>query len=307
MEQEEIASESSGSTVQGADDVDLDEFFEDSQFNPYTYTHVLEPGEEDYDDYTEEDARKYPELEKTDQEIEEERSGMSKEDQEHFDEVKAVCRDLLQTEGTGFSPSIRCSDGCPSEVPKVPTSSEIELEETRRDLAIEGRKRRVEIEAGTIQPRKIRRVVPETLTDDIIHVIGDSSDEETDPEEGPRERKPLQILIDTGIDPSRQLDIDDAKFNIQIGNDPEDLEVEEIHPDDDSDADSVKTDGTVTSIRTDPVPKKVKELFDRLANSHRDQAETYNELAKMSEAMDPVTLQDAVDRTPAPQIKSPSA
>ena len=305
MEQEEIASESSGSTVQGADDVDLDEFFEDSQFNPYTYSHVLEPGEEDYDDYTEEDARKYPELEKTDQEIEEERSKMSKEDQEHFDEIKQYAETSYRQRGQISVPTFDAVMAVHQRYPKVPTSSEIELEETRRELAVEGRKRRSEIEAGTLQPRKIRRVVPETLTDDIIHVIGDSSDEEADPEERPRERKPLQILIDSGIDPSRQLEIDDAKFNIQIGNDPEDLEVEEIHPDDDSDADSVKTDGTVTSIRTDPVPKKVKELFDRLANSHRDQAETYNELAKMSEAMDPVTLQDAVDRTPAPPNKIP--
>ena len=81
--------------------------------------------------------------------------------------------------------------------------------------------------------------------------------------------------------------------------------MEEIHPDDDSDADSVKTDGTVTSVRTDPVPGQVKELFEKLANSHRDQAQIYNQLSKMSESMDPVTLQDAVDRTPAPPNKVP--
>ena len=236
MEKEEIASESSGSTVQGADEADLDEFFEDSQFNPYTYSHVLEPGEEDYDDYTEEDARKYPELEKTDQEIEEERSKMSKEDQEHFDEIKQYAETSYRQRGQISVPTFDAVMAVHQRYPKVPTSSEIELEETRRELAVEGRKRRSEIEAGTLQSRKIRRVVPETLTDDIIHVIGDSSDEEADPEERPRERKPLQILIDSGIDPSRQLEIDDAKFNIQIGNDPEDLEVEEIHPDDDSDA-----------------------------------------------------------------------
>ena len=137
--------------------LDLDEFFEDSQFNPYTYSHVLEPGEEDYDDYTEEDARKYPELEKTDQEIEEERSKMSKEDQEHFDEIKQYAETSYRQRGQISVPTFDAVMAVHQRYPKVPTSSEIELEETRRELAVEGRKRRSEIEAGTLQPRKIRR------------------------------------------------------------------------------------------------------------------------------------------------------
>ena len=80
---------------------------------PYTYSHVLEPGEEDYDDYTEEDARKYPELEKTDQEVEEERSKMSKEDQEHFDQSKQLMQRLPTDRGDTYPcTSIRCSNGC---------------------------------------------------------------------------------------------------------------------------------------------------------------------------------------------------
>ena len=57
---------------------------EDGQFSEKHFTHVLSSGEEDYDDYTEKDIEEFPELDFTDDQLEEAVSKLDKREYKQY-------------------------------------------------------------------------------------------------------------------------------------------------------------------------------------------------------------------------------
>ena len=66
---------------------------EEGQFFEKHYTHVLSSGEEDYDDYTEKDVEEFPELDFTDEQLQE---AMGKLDKKEYKQYVALRDQYLQ-------------------------------------------------------------------------------------------------------------------------------------------------------------------------------------------------------------------
>ena len=61
---------------------------DETGFNPETYTHVLPPGMQDFDDFVEEDLVDNPELGYTDEKVAEEVAKLSDEDKQLYGQIK---------------------------------------------------------------------------------------------------------------------------------------------------------------------------------------------------------------------------
>ena len=70
------------------------------QFSEEYFTHVLSEGEEDYDDYTEQDLLKHPELAYTDEQVQREEQKLSAQEKQVFQELQA--HHLLQYRTQGY-------------------------------------------------------------------------------------------------------------------------------------------------------------------------------------------------------------
>ena len=311
---EEVESPSSTpSTVHNEENQELEEFFENdgTGFNPFTYSHVLEEGQEDYDDYTEADLVEHPELGMTDVEIEKERKEMSNSDKKLFDQIKEYAHARYTQGGQCEAPTTDALVAVGARFPQLPSSTFGEQSELRSELDQERKKRKLEIQEGISQPRKVRRIVPTKIIDDFIHVIEEESSSSED-EDGMvkrdeygeiKEKKPLKIIIEPGVDLNEQIEIDEVRDMITVG-DTIPKEIIEIHADDDSDADTISNCSDKTT-RNDLDAAKVKTIFQNMAGAYKTIAEGFNELADMVETMDPVTLEEAVSQTPAPPNKVP--
>ena len=311
---EEVESPASTpSTVHNEENQELEEFFENegTGFNPYTYTHVLAEGQEDHDDFTEEDLAKYPELGMSDTEVEKYRKQLSNSEQKLFDQIKKYAHVRYTQGGEVEAPGTDARIAVGERFPQFPSSTFSEQHELRAELEVERKKRKAEIQEGITQPRKIRRIVPTKIVDDFIHVIDEESSE-SEGEDGLvkkdefgeiKEKKPLKIIIEPGINLNEQIEIDEVRDMITVG-DTIPKEIIEIHADDDSDADTISNCSDKTT-RSDLDAAKVKTIFQNMAGAYKTIAEGFNELAGMVETMDPVTLEEAVSQTPAPPNKIP--
>ena len=60
----------------------------EGQFSEKHFTHVLDSDEEDYDDYTEKDVEEFPELDYSDEQLQEAVSKLSKPDYEQYVQLR---------------------------------------------------------------------------------------------------------------------------------------------------------------------------------------------------------------------------
>ena len=257
-------------------------------FDPSIYQHILPEGAHDFDDYDSDYEEQHPELGFTDEQVEAEVAKLDPEDKKFYEEY----REFLDTYYCQHGKIIKMPDLIKLIMsgwyPEIPSTTRKEQDELREKFMIEIRKREMSQQAGLEEepPRKIRRIVPERIGK-IIDVMGDD-----DPD------APTIIKITPGVDPYAQLDLEEEELEYKVG----DETASEIHPDDD-DADDLSciTIDSLKHIDND----KVKEIWQGMAKTKQQEAEYYEQLARMVDEMTPEVVYQSVQATPRPSTNVP--
>ena len=191
----------------------------DTGFNPETYSHVFPEGTPDFDDYTEEDLQRDPELGLTDEEVAAEVAKLSEGDKKLYEQVKTFTDALYRQHGYIIPMTDLIQITMTKCYPGFPTQTEEQKEQLRQELLQEIRKRSASEEANVEEkpPRKVRRIQTELLPRKIIDITG-----EDDPE------KPTVVTIAPGEDPYEQLDAEEGELLYTVGDETK----SDIHPDD---------------------------------------------------------------------------
>ena len=191
----------------------------DTGFNPETYSHVLPEGTPDFDDYTEEDLQRDPELGLTDEEVAAEVAKLSEEDKKLYEQVKTFTDAFYRQHGYIIPMTDLSQITMTKCYPRFPTQTKEQQEQLRQELLQEICKRKASEEANVEEapPHKVRHIQTELLPRKIIDITG-----EDDPE------KPTVVTIAPGEDPYEQLDAEEGELMYTVGDETK----SDIHPDD---------------------------------------------------------------------------
>ena len=257
-------------------------------FDPSTYQHVLPEGAHDYDDYDSEYEEEHPELGFTDKQVEAEVAKLDPEDKKFYEEYHDFLDAYYRQHGRIIEMPDLIKLIMTRRFPEIPSTTKKEQDELREKLLIETRKREMSQQAGLEEepPRKVRRIVPE-MVGKIIDVTG-----EDDPD------APTIIKITPGVNPYSQLDMEEEELEYKVG----DETASEIHPDD-NEADDLSciTIDSLKHIDND----KVKEIWKGMAKLKQQEAEYYENLARMVDEMTLEVVYQSVQVTPRPPTNVP--
>ena len=257
-------------------------------FDPSTYQHVLPEGAHDYSDYDSDYEEQHPELGFMDEQVEAEVAKLDPEDKKFYEEYHEFLDTCYCQHGKIIEMPDLIKLIMSGRYPEIPSTTRKEQDELCDKLLIETRKREMSQQAGLEEepPRKIRRIVPERIGK-IIDVTGDD-----DPD------APTIIKITPGEDPYAQLDLEEEELEYKVG----DETASEIHPDnDDADDLSCITIDSLKHIDND----KVKEIWQGMAKTKQQEAEYYEQLARMVDEMTPEVVYHSVQATPRPSTNVP--
>ena len=257
---------------------------DETGFNPETYTHVLPPGMQDFDDFVEEDLVDNPELGYSDEKVAEEVAKLSDEDKQLYGQIKEFTDAFYRQHGYIIPLTDLVQIAMSERYPNIPTQTEEEQNRLRQELSQEVRKRKAAEEANVAEepPRKFRRVSTTLLTTKIIDITG-----EDEPD------KPTVITIAPGVDPYKQIEAEEEQHRFEMGDETH----SEIHPDDDEGDDlSVITIDSLKELDSD----KVQEIWKGMAEVKEKEQDYYNQLAEMVNDMTPNDIYATVQTTPRP-------
>ena len=254
-----------------------------------TYQHILPEGAHDFDDYDSDYEEKHPELGFTDKQVEAEVAKLDPEDKKFYEEYRNFLDAYYRQHGRIIEMPDLIKLIMTGRYPEIPSTTRKEQDELQEKLMIETRKREMSQQAGLEEepPRKVQRIVPE-MVGKIIDVTG-----EDDPD------APTIIKITPGVNPYSQLDMEEEELEYKVG----DETASEIHPDDDEADDlSCITIDSLKHIDND----KVKEIWKGMAKLKQQEAEYYENLARMVDEMTPEVVYQSVQATPRPTTYVPS-
>ena len=257
-------------------------------FNPKTYTHVVPPGLDDWNDYTDEDIALWPELDYSDEQVQAEYEKLSPEMKIAFKELVDYCETHYRQYGYIRSPSMNVCLAIAMRYPALPTDTTDEQNYLRWQLLERIRKYERETNPANISPvRKIRRIVPKKLPSEIIDITG------ADP------RKPQIICVQPGADPFEVLNLEEDEHERLVG----DVSATEDNPDDLSGDDlSVRTTDSMSKVDK----LKVKKALRELGQAKKIEADNYKTLASMVDGMSADYIYDTVQQLPRPSSSVPA-
>ena len=258
------------STSKGSEIPDVSE----GRFSEKHFTPVLSSDEEDYDDYTEEDAENFPELDFTDQQLQEAVSKLSKPDYERYVELRDQY--LHQYRVTGriqtFSDLVRSI--LKDRFPGIPGADVKAVLELRSQLEFEFKQKRKE---GEKLKDKGETITQETE----VEVPAKYTKEETGVEKlTPFLAQTIKECIDISAEPDHSLLIK-VKPNVPLHQalTEDELDLHEYFGEDDSDAVS---EYSLISEEEDPfTPAAAKNLLSTLAENNKQQAKLQEEAARL--------------------------
>ena len=262
---------------------------EETGFNPETYTHVLPEGQEDFEDFTEADLQRNPELGYSDEQVEAEVKKMSEEEKSLYFQIKNFTDTFYRQHGYIIPLGDIVRLYMTGRYPEIPTNTAEEQDRLREELLREVRKREAAEEANALEvpPQKIRRVQTELLPQKIIDITG-----EDDPD------KPTVITILPGKNPYDQIDAEEDAHEYMVGDETK----SEIHPDDDEADDlSVITLDSCKNLDSE----KVRKIWKGMAEVKEKERDYYNQLAEMVDEMTPNDIYAMVQTTPRPGTTLP--
>ena len=258
------------STSKGSETRDITE----GRFSEKHFTPVLSSDEEDYDDYTEEDAENFPELDFTDQQLQEAVSKLSKPDYERYVELRDQY--LQQYRVTGriqtFSDLVRSN--LKDRFPGIPGADVKAVLELRSQLEFEFKQKRKE---GEKLKDKGETITQETE----VEVPAKYTKEETGVEKlTPFLAQTIKECIDISAEPDHSLLIK-VKPNVPLHQalTEDELDLHEYFGENDSDTIS---EYSLISEEEDPfTPAAAKDLLSTLAENNKQQAKLQEEAARL--------------------------
>ena len=254
-------------------------------FDLETFEPILKEGEEYFDDFTEQDREKKPELFLTDKEIDQIFKEMSESDKKHFLALKDFHLREYIKEGriTPLSELIQAI--MKENKPNIPSTSREEQEALRNRLLQEARKMTELRERGMAPEVKPQRRV---ITDYKGPAFSESKDDKGN----------ITITLIPGRDPYHDL----AKEEEEI------IDITGAETDSDYNPDMESGDDILV-VSLDSLAEinreKVKEVWRGMSEIKGKEAVYYNNLAEMVEDMSPAIIQETIRRTPKPGSNIP--
>ena len=254
-------------------------------FDLKTFEPVLQEGEEYFDDFTEQDKEKYPELFLTDEEVEEIFNKMTESEKKQFLALKDFHLKEYLKEGRITPLSELVQAIMKENKPNIPSTSHEEQEALRDQLLQEARKMAELRERGMAPDIKPPRRIQTNQ--------GPAFSENKD------EKGNIVITLIPGRDPYEDLAREDDEV----------IDITGAESELDMNADMESGDD-ISIISLDSLAEinkeKVKEVWRGMSEVKGKEAVLYNNLAEMVEDMSPVVIQETIRRTPKPGSNIPS-
>ena len=255
-------------------------------FDLETFEPILKEGEEYFEDFTEQDKERHPELFLSDQEIDQIFKNMTESEKKHFLALKDFHLREYIKEGriTPLSEFIQAI--MKENKPNIPSTSREEQKALRNRLLQEARKMTELRERGMAPETKpLKRV----CTDYKGPAFSESKDDKGN----------ITITLIPGRDPYGDL----AKEEEQI------IDITGAETDSDYDPDMESADD-ISVVSLDSLAEinkeKVKEVWKGMSEIKGKEAVYYNNLADMVEDMSPAIIQETIKRMPKPGSNVPS-